>query len=185
MWANYESSTAAATSGLVGLRRSLASGGRPIGLADIHEADIGRETPVTAIPLRDAILTSFALAWAGLLTRDFFIHMNPMDPGALVGGPPEYLEAYGCLLSQSRRPTEWGRSQVRVHTPLAGLSKVQIIQQGLGLGVDYVLTVSCRDPSPGGEARERCGFCMRRMQGFEDAGIPDPTRYYARMREAV
>ena len=36
------------------------------------------------------------------------------------------------------------------------LSKAEIISLGLGLGVDYSMTLSCYDPGPGGQP---CGHC--------------------------
>lgn len=56
------------------------------------------------------------------------------------------------------------------------LTKAQIIQRGVALGVDYALTTSCYDPAPGG-ACGHCDSCLLRRRGFEDAGVPDPTRY--------
>ena len=48
---------------------------------------------------------------------------------------------------------------------------------GTELGVDYALTHSCYDPSAEGLACGRCDSCVLRRNGFEQAGIPDPTRY--------
>jgi len=63
-----------------------------------------------------------------------------------------------------------------VHAPLIDLTKSEIIQLGMRLGVDYAITHSCYDPV-GGAACGRCDACALRRKGFADAGVPDPTRY--------
>jgi 7-cyano-7-deazaguanine synthase len=57
------------------------------------------------------------------------------------------------------------------------LSKVEIIRLGASLGVDFGLTHSCYDPALDGAACGRCDSCRLRRAGFEEAGVPDPTRY--------
>jgi len=64
-----------------------------------------------------------------------------------------------------------------VHAPLIAMSKAQIIRAGAGLGVDYAMTVSCYQADAAGRACGRCDSCRLRREGFEAAGIADPTRY--------
>jgi 7-cyano-7-deazaguanine synthase in queuosine biosynthesis len=54
-----------------------------------------------------------------------------------------------------------------------------IIRLGTRLGVPYAITQSCYDPV-GGKACGRCDSCILRRRGFEEAGVPDPTRYVSR-----
>jgi 7-cyano-7-deazaguanine synthase len=70
-----------------------------------------------------------------------------------------------------------GRQRLTIHTPLIHLSKAQIIQTGLKLGIDYALTISCYDPSPGGEACGQCDACLLRRRGFAENGLNDPAVY--------
>ena len=65
----------------------------------------------------------------------------------------------------------------RVHAPLIQLTKSEIIQLGVKLGVDYSQTVSCYQASAEGLACGRCDSCRLRHEGFVAAGIADPTRY--------
>ncbi len=67
--------------------------------------------------------------------------------------------------------------RLKIHTPLIGLSKAQIIRTGLELGVDYALTRSCYDPSPSGEACGACDACLLRLNGFAENGVSDPAPY--------
>jgi 7-cyano-7-deazaguanine synthase len=69
--------------------------------------------------------------------------------------------------------------KLKIHTPLIQMSKAQIIQNGIELGVDYSLTHSCYDPSASGEACGECDSCLLRLKGFKDAGVKDPARYRA------
>jgi 7-cyano-7-deazaguanine synthase len=64
--------------------------------------------------------------------------------------------------------------------PLQELTKAEIIQWGVKLGVDYSLTHSCYDPAPDGRACGHCDSCLLRKRGFEAAGVKDPTVYVGR-----
>ena len=66
---------------------------------------------------------------------------------------------------------------MQIHTPLMTLSKAEIVKAGTALGVDYAQTVSCYSANDDGEACGRCDSCFLRREGFEQAGINDPTRY--------
>ena len=66
---------------------------------------------------------------------------------------------------------------IHIHTPLIAMSKAQIIQQGLALGVDYAMTVSCYAADHDGKACGLCDACRLRAAGFEAAQAQDPTRY--------
>ena len=57
---------------------------------------------------------------------------------------------------------------------------VMAIGAGMAAGVDHSLTHSCYDPSPEGLSCGRCDSCLLRKNGFEEAGVPDPTRYVGR-----
>jgi 7-cyano-7-deazaguanine synthase len=67
-----------------------------------------------------------------------------------------------------------GRQQLTIHAPLIQLTKAQIIQRGLDLGVDYALTHSCYDPD-GGRACGTCDSCLLRGRGFAELGLSDPA----------
>ena len=68
--------------------------------------------------------------------------------------------------------------KLTIHTPLMDMGKGDIIAAGLDLGVDYSLTVSCYQADADGRACGKCDSCRLRQQGFVDAGVADPTRYY-------
>jgi 7-cyano-7-deazaguanine synthase len=143
---------------------------------DIRE--MSRDIPVTYVPARNTIFLSFAIAWAEVLgASDIFIGVNALDYSGYPDCRPEYIEAFERLARLATKAGVEGSHRVRIHAPLISLTKTQIIQRGRELGVDYGLTVSCYDASPSGEACGACDSCLLRRRGFNEAGVPDPTKY--------
>lgn len=134
--------------------------------------------PITYVPARNTIFLSFALAWAEVLEAgDIFIGVNALDYSGYPDCRPEYIAAYERMANLATRAGVEGTRPVTIRTPLIALSKRDIIELGLSLGVDYALTTSCYDPAPDGAACGHCDACQLRRKGFADAGLPDPTRY--------
>lgn len=145
-------------------------------------AEIGAEgdVPVTYVPARNTILLSLALAWAESLgARDIFVGVNVLDASGYPDCRPEFVSAFQALANVATRAGVTADSpRFQIHAPLIEWTKAEIIQAGLALGVDYAITHSCYDPSPAGLACGRCDACALRRKGFEQAGVPDPTRYH-------
>jgi 7-cyano-7-deazaguanine synthase len=144
---------------------------------DLDEMSEG--IPVTYVPARNTVFLSFAVAWAEVLgADDIFIGVNALDYSGYPDCRPEYIAAYEQMANlATRRGTEG--HPLTIHTPLINLTKAQIISCGIELGVDYALTRSCYDPSPGGDACGACDSCILRLKGFAENGIPDPAPYQA------
>jgi len=141
-------------------------------------ARIPGEIPVTYVPARNTIFLSLALGWCEVLqAQDIFIGVNAVDYSGYPDCRPEFLEAFERLANVATKAGVEGASRYRIHAPLLHMSKAQIIQTGSAAGVDFSLTHSCYDPDPEGLACGACDSCVLRRRGFEDAGIPDPTRY--------
>lgn len=135
------------------------------------------EIPVTYVPARNTIMLSLALAWAEVLgAQDIFIGANAVDYSGYPDCRPEYIAAFERMANLATRAAVEGRP-TRIHAPLIALTKADIIRRGVGLGVDYGLTVSCYQADEEGRACGRCDACRLRRKGFEEAGLPDPTRY--------
>jgi 7-cyano-7-deazaguanine synthase len=133
--------------------------------------------PVTYVPARNTVLLSLALAHAEVLgAGDIFIGVNAVDYSGYPDCRPEYVAAFERMANLATRAAVEG-APLRIHTPLIDLSKAEIIRRGAALGVDYALTVSCYQADVDGRACGRCDSCRIRRAGFEDAGVPDPTRY--------
>jgi 7-cyano-7-deazaguanine synthase len=57
------------------------------------------------------------------------------------------------------------------------MTKADIAREAARLGLDAGASHSCYDPAPAGDACGLCDACRLRAKGFEEAGLPDPTRY--------
>ncbi len=138
------------------------------------------EIPVTYVPARNTILLSYALAWAEVLKGDdIFIGVNAVDYSGYPDCRPDYIAAYQQMARLATRTGVEG-SPLTIHTPLISLSKAQIVETGLALGVDYSQTVTCYKADDDGRACGVCDACRLRAAGFADAGVADPTRYQPR-----
>jgi len=131
--------------------------------------------PVTYVPARNTVFLSFALAWAETLgAQDIYIGVNSLDFSGYPDCRPEYITAYEKMANLATRAGIEGTQRLRIHTPLIQLTKAQIIQRGLELGIDYSRTSSCYDPAPTGAPCGSCDSCLLRTKGFNEAGIQDP-----------
>ncbi len=143
--------------------------------------DQANEIPVTYVPARNTIFLSFALAWAEVLgASDIFIGVNALDYSGYPDCRPEFIAAFEKMARLATRVgVESGESdtQIRIRTPLIEMSKREIIETGVRLGVDYGMTTSCYDPGPNGEGCGHCDACLLRLRGFAEAGLTDPGMY--------
>lgn len=139
--------------------------------------DIEEGIPVTYVPARNTVFLSLALGWAEVLDADaIFIGVNAVDYSGYPDCRPEYIEAFQIMANLATKKGVEGKL-IQIKTPLIHLSKAEIIQKGLELGVDYSKTLSCYVPDFEGRACGLCDSCHLRQQGFEAANIPDPTIY--------
>ena len=135
------------------------------------------QIPVTYVPARNTIFLSFALAYAETTgASDIFIGVNALDYSGYPDCRPEYIESFQAMANLATRAGVEG-SRLKIHTPLIEMTKGQIIQTGLRLGVDYSLTLSCYDPDSHGRACGHCDSCLLRLKGFDEAGSADPVEY--------
>jgi len=133
--------------------------------------------PVTYVPARNTVFLALALGWAEVLGAEaIFIGVNAVDYSGYPDCRPEFIEAFAKMARLATRAGVEGKP-IHIDTPLIHLSKAEIIQQGMRLGVDYANTISCYDPDAQGRACGQCDSCRLRAAGFKAAGVPDPTRY--------
>lgn len=137
----------------------------------------GEGIPVTYVPARNTVFLSLALAWAEVLDADaIYIGVNAVDYSGYPDCRPEFIDAFRRVIALATKRTVGG-NEIRLEAPLIELSKAEIIGRGTVLGVDYSLTVSCYQADDRGLACGRCDACRIRRQGFDAAGIADPTSY--------
>jgi 7-cyano-7-deazaguanine synthase len=133
--------------------------------------------PVTYVPARNTIMLSLALAWAEVLhAQDIFIGVNALDYSGYPDCRGEYVEAFQQMANLATKSAVEGQ-RIAIHAPLLEMTKAEIIQLGMQLGVDYAMTVSCYQPDNQGHACGKCDSCRLRSEGFTQARIQDPTRY--------
>jgi 7-cyano-7-deazaguanine synthase len=143
----------------------------------------GEGIPVTYVPARNTIFLALALGWAEVLQADdIFIGVNAVDYSGYPDCRPEFIGAFETMANLATRAGVEGNA-MNIRTPLMALSKADIVARGLALGLDYGLTVSCYQADVEGRACGRCDSCQLRKQGFADAGVADPTRYFERSTE--
>lgn len=138
--------------------------------------DLADEIPVTYVPARNTIFLSYALAWAETLSAsDIFIGVNALDYSGYPDCRPEYIRAYQQMADLATKAGVEGHQSLKIHTPLMELTKAQIIERGLALGVDYSITHSCYDPDAAGRPCGTCDSCLLRLRGFGELGLEDPV----------
>jgi 7-cyano-7-deazaguanine synthase len=133
--------------------------------------------PITYVPARNTIFLSVGLGLAESVgANDLFIGVNAVDYSGYPDCRPEFIKAFEDMANLATKAGVEGR-RLNVHTPLILLTKAEIIQRGVALGVDYGLTHSCYDPLPDGTSCGECDSCQLRLRGFREAGCVDPIRY--------
>ena len=133
--------------------------------------------PVTYVPARNTVFLSIALGWAEVLEAgEIYIGVNAVDYSGYPDCRPAFIEAFESMAATATKAGVEG-NPVKLRTPVINLSKADIIRAGTELGVDYSLTISCYQATDSGLACGVCDSCRLRRQGFEEAGVPDPTRY--------
>lgn len=140
--------------------------------------EIGTGVPSTYVPARNTVFLSLALAWAEVIgAADIFIGVNALDYSGYPDCRPEFIQAFETMANLATKAGTEDAVRLKIRTPLIGMSKREIIDAGLALGVDYSLTTSCYDPSALGTPCGQCDACLLRLKGFAETGRTDPLRY--------
>lgn len=153
-------------------------GGSALTDPDIAVPEVpGNGIPVTYVPARNTVFLALALGWAEVLgAQNLFIGVNAVDYSGYPDCRPEFIDAFERLANVATKAGVEGRP-FQVHSPLIRMTKAEIIREGVRLGVDYGLTVSCYAADAQGRACGVCDSCRLRRAGFEQAGVADPTVY--------
>ena len=181
---NSELAAAARVAGMLGAaaHKTVTVDLRSIGgsalTADIDVPEEGGEgIPVTYVPARNTIMLSIALGWAEVLgSIDIFCGVNAVDYSGYPDCRPAFIDSFQALANVATKAGVEGH-RMTIHAPLMAMSKADIAREGARLGIDFSQTVSCYQADAEGRACGHCDACRLRRQGFEAAGLPDPTRY--------
>jgi len=149
---------------------------------EVPPEQIGRSIPNTYVPARNTVLLSLALAYAETVhAREIYLGISQVDFSGYPDCRPEFLDAFEHLASVATKcgveAAQAGLPGIKIHAPLLHWTKAETIRRGLELGLDYSLTWTCYDPTPGGLSCGRCESCTLRRQGFQEVGVEDPLLY--------
>jgi 7-cyano-7-deazaguanine synthase len=137
---------------------------------------MAKGVPVTYVPARNTIFLGLAVGLCEVIgATDVFIGVNAVDYSGYPDCRPEFIRAFEKAARLGTKAGAEG-AKLKVHAPLSGLSKAEIIALGVKERVDFTYTHSCYDPV-NGLACGRCDSCQLRRKGFEEASVSDPTRY--------
>lgn len=143
----------------------------------VPKSGVGEGIPITYVPARNTIFLSLCLGWAEAVgARDIAIGVNALDYSGYPDCRAEFIHAFEAMANLATKAGVEG-DPFHIHTPLVSLSKADIVRAGHDLGLDMGLSWSCYDPTEDGLHCGACDSCRLRHKGFEEAGIPDPTRY--------
>lgn len=138
----------------------------------------GTGIPVTYVPARNTVMLAIALGYAEVVGAEaIVVGVNAVDYSGYPDCRPEYIEAFENMARLATKQGVESGQGVTILAPLIAWTKSEIIRRGCALGVDYAMTVSCYAADSEGRACGRCDACHLRRQGFQDAGIDDPTLY--------
>jgi len=139
---------------------------------EVPVSGIEEGVPTTYVPFRNGIFLSIATAIAEKHeAQALFIGVVEEDSSG-------YPDCTHNFIEQMQKAINLGTKQetkLEIKMPLVTLSKSQIVQKSLELGVLLEHTWSCYKFEK--EACGVCDSCRLRLKGFKDAGVKDPILY--------
>ena len=135
----------------------------------------GEEVPTSYVPFRNANLLAMAVSYAEANDCDaVFIGAHSEDFSGYPDCRPEFFEAFQQVVDVGTK----AETEIEIRAPFVELSKTDIAERGVELGVPYEHTWSCyRAESP---ACGTCDACAYRLQAFQNIGGRDPIEYEER-----
>lgn len=132
---------------------------------------IGQAQTLAYVPNRNTVMLSIAAGYAESIGAESILYGAALadDTSGFWDCTKKYLELFNSVLALNRKNT------IQVQAPLISMSKKEIIQYGIELGVNFAKTLTCYN----GEevACGICPACTARIKGFIDAGYIDPVPY--------
>jgi 7-cyano-7-deazaguanine synthase len=142
---------------------------------DRSESAMSMDIPITYVPARNTVMLSIALGYAEVVEAEaIYAGVNAVDYSGYPDCRPEFIAAFQTLARLATKAGVEGHP-IEIRTPLIHMTKVEIIEEGLRLGVDFGLTHSCYDPQPDGRPCGRCDACQIRQSAFAKLGMVDPA----------
>lgn len=130
--------------------------------------------PTSYVPFRNAHLLSVATSWAEVKGAcAIFVGAVSEDSSGYPDCRPEFYVAFEEAIRLGTRH----ETRIRIVTPVIGLTKAEIVRQGLAKGAPFEATWSCYQSEDA--ACGACESCRLRLAGFAEAGVKDPICYRA------
>lgn len=124
----------------------------------------------TVVPNRNMILLSLAIGYAvSLEAGKVYYGAHSGDHAIYPDCRPEFVEKMNDVSMIANYEA------VEIYSPYLNVSKIDILTDGLKMGLDYNKTWTCyngRDKACG-----KCGACQERLEAFEKNGVIDPLEY--------
>jgi 7-cyano-7-deazaguanine synthase len=128
--------------------------------------------PPSYVPFRNSILLSLATAWAEVVGAEaIYYGANSIDFSGYPDCRPLFFEAFQSLIDAGTKD----ETKITLKTPLAYMSKADIVKKGKEIGVPFEKTWSCYTEND--KACGVCDSCRLRLKGFQEAGEKDPIKY--------
>jgi 7-cyano-7-deazaguanine synthase len=128
--------------------------------------------PNTYVPFRNANLLSIATSYAEARGADaIFIGVQSLDYSGYPDCRPQFIEAFQRVIDLGTKDT----TKITLFTPFITMTKTDILNEGLKLGVPYEYTWSCYRNEE--KACGTCGSCHFRKEAFAAIGKRDPIEY--------
>ena len=141
---------------------------------DRPDEALAAEIPTTYVPARNTVFLSLALALAEARGATAIgLGVNAIDYSGYPDCRPEFLDAFRHLAALATKAGVEGHAP-EIVAPLVDLTKAEIVELGVELGLDQGLTTSCYDPDASGRPCGHCDSCRLRAAGFAAVGIDDP-----------
>ena len=144
---------------------------------DIDNPDIskmaGDAQPVSYVPFRNQLFNTIGCAYAESKGADT-VWYGAAEVDSLAGywdGSVEFVDSMNALIALNRE------NRIQIEAPLLTMSKEDIVEEGVRLGVDFSKTWTCYSNRKDGLADATTPSSSMRVKGFVDAGYQDPIQY--------
>jgi 7-cyano-7-deazaguanine synthase len=124
----------------------------------------------TVVPNRNMILLSMAVGYAvSIGAPDVYYGAHSGDHAIYPDCRPQFVDAMNNVCAIANYES------VAIKTPYLHHSKIDILTDGLKMGLDYGMTWTCYNGQE--KACGKCGACQERLEAFEKNSANDPLDY--------
>jgi 7-cyano-7-deazaguanine synthase len=124
----------------------------------------------TVVPNRNMILLSLAIGYAvDIGASKVFYGAHSGDHAIYPDCRPEFVAAMNAVAQIANY------EPVDIVTPYLDSNKIEILKDGLALGLDYGQTWTCYNGRE--KACGKCGSCVERLEAFQLNQVQDPLEY--------